>query len=284
MNKKKLIPDEVCPLCGGTLEARHDRQTTYRYLGKQHVLKDQEHTVCTGCGTSFSMEGQIARNKEKFLAWADTFIKHIAPWEILELREKYDLSQAQANQIFHCGPTQFSKWERGEVAPTGTAALALLEALENPEYMKKLARRAGVTIHIASEAKPTPVAAVAGKDLWRGIYASMVRVPAHGLETPSPAAVELLAWGLRAHKVAEPSVHTHLLFYDAAATHKRPVSRLFMTTHGRPDSYAILKGAPDETADELDDWLTAEANVPLVRGAKTQAKKTIKPTPAKGAR
>ncbi len=284
MNTKKPIPDEVCPLCGGTLEARHDRQITYRYLGKPHVLKDQEHTVCTGCGTSFSMEGQIARNKEKFLAWAKAFVKHIAPWEILGLREKYDLSQAQANQIFHCGPTQFSKWERGEVAPTGTAALALLEALESPEYMKKLARRAGVTIHIASEAKPTPAAAVAGKDLWHAFYASMVRGPAHALEAPSPAAVELLAWDLRAHQIAEPSVHTHLLFYDAAATHKRPVSRLFAMTHSRPDSYAILKGAPDETADELDDWLTAEADVPLVPGAKAHAKRATKPTPAKGAR
>jgi putative zinc finger/helix-turn-helix YgiT family protein len=117
-------------------------------LKVEHVLESQEHTVCCDCGTSFYQTGQVERNNQRFMAFAKAIVKHIAPWEILEIREKYALSQEQANRIFQCGPTQFSKWERGEVAPTGTAALALREALDNPAFIKKLADRAGERVDI----------------------------------------------------------------------------------------------------------------------------------------
>lgn len=149
----KTSKTPVCPLCDSSkVEIRHDRKAIYTYLKKKHVLEGQEHTVCTVCGTSFYEDGQIERNNARFVAWSKGIIKDIAPWEIRELREKYDLSQEEACRVFNCGSkTQFSKWERGEVAPTGTAALALREALDNLEFTKKLARRAGVAIDIPTE-------------------------------------------------------------------------------------------------------------------------------------
>lgn len=135
------------------VEIRHDRRAKYRYLKQEHVLEGQEHTICNECGTSFYQEGQIERNNERFMTFAHGIVKNIAPWEFVDLREKYDLTQEQANTIFGCGPTQFSKWERGESAPTATAAIALREALENPEFMYRLAARVGVNIAMPQEAQ-----------------------------------------------------------------------------------------------------------------------------------
>jgi len=145
-----------CPLCdSNSVEIRHDRKARYRYLKVEHVLERQEHTVCSNCGTSFYQPGQIKRNNERFMAFAKAFVKNIAPWDILKIREIYGLSQEQANRIFQCGPTQFSKWERGEVAPTGTAAIALKEALDNPTFIRKLADRERVSIDAPQE-RATP--------------------------------------------------------------------------------------------------------------------------------
>ena len=154
----KTSKTPVCPLCDSPkVEIRRDRKAIYTYLKKKHILGEQEHTVCTECGTSFYEDGQIERNNVRFIAWSKGFVKDIAPWEIRELREKYDLSQEAAGRVFNCGSkTQFSKWERGEVAPTGTAALTLREALEDPGFMKRLADRAGVTIELPETSPAQP--------------------------------------------------------------------------------------------------------------------------------
>ena len=143
-------PRIQCPLCDSTkVEVMHDKRATYRYLKKTLVLEGQEHTVCHECECSFFADGQIERNNERFIAFEQSVVKDISPREIRELREKYMLSQDQAQKIFNCrGVNSFSKWERGEVAPTSTAALLLKLALEDASVMQKLAVKAGETIDI----------------------------------------------------------------------------------------------------------------------------------------
>lgn len=138
-----------CPICDSPrVEIRHDRTVRYRYLKKDHVLEGQEHTVCLDCELSFYQPGQIDRNNERLAAFEKSIVKGISPHEILTLREKYLITQEQAARIFHCGKTAFSKWERGEVAPTGMAALLLESALESPDFMKSLADKAGEAVDI----------------------------------------------------------------------------------------------------------------------------------------
>ncbi len=140
---------ELCPLCDSkSTEVLHDQSIKYRYLKKVHVLDGQEHTVCKDCGCSFFGKGQIERNNVRFLEFEKSIVKDISPRNVLELREKYQLSQEQATRIFNCGATAFSKWERGEVAPTGTAALMLQLALEDSYVMKILAEKAGERVSI----------------------------------------------------------------------------------------------------------------------------------------
>lgn len=146
---KKIINLEQCPICDSPrVDIRHDRSMRYRYLKKDHVLEGQEHTVCQDCGLSFYQPGQIDRNNQRFAAFEKSIVKGISPNEIRSLREEYLMTQDQAARIFDCGKTAFSKWERGEVAPTGPTALLLRMALENPGFMKSLADKAGETVDI----------------------------------------------------------------------------------------------------------------------------------------
>lgn len=137
-----------CPLCDShAIETRFDLSKKYKYLGVTHVLDGLEHSVCTECGCDFFAEGQIERNNSRFFELEKRVVKAISPREIRQIREEYLLSQEDAEKAFNCGAGMFSKWERGTSAPTGTAALTLIRALEDVAFMKWLADRAGITIH-----------------------------------------------------------------------------------------------------------------------------------------
>lgn len=276
----------VCPLCDSSkVEIRRDRKAIYTYLKKKHILEGQEHTVCTECGTSFYEDGQIERNNARFVAWSKGIVKDIAPWEIRELREKYDLSQEDACRIFNCGSkTQFSKWERGEVAPTGTASLTLREALNNPEFMSKLARQADVKIHTEAKVQASPIEVIEGNNVWSAYYAAMARGHIQATAARIAAEGEVVGWNLWEDRLAEPSVHTDCVFFDPSATRQRPASRIFTGSHGLPGGYAILQGVLEDDIDELGDLLRAPVNVPLVGLAKSRIKKAAKPAPAKAGR
>lgn len=94
----------------------------------------------------------MARNKAKIDAYQRSIVG-LMPQDILALREKYMISQQQAAAIFQCGKTQFSKWERGEHAPTGPTAILLRKALENQELMRELAADARETIFCQTNTK-----------------------------------------------------------------------------------------------------------------------------------
>lgn len=170
------------------IEVRHDRTTRYRYLKREYLLEGQEHTICLDCSTSFYQEGQIQRNNQRLQAFAATVVKHIAPWDIRAMRERYGLSQADAAQIFGCGPRAFSKWERGEVAPTGATARLLKLALNHPEVLAALAQDAGLVLNLPVQARVVTVATARDVTIyWPGTEVLMSARVEDEFTTISPA-------------------------------------------------------------------------------------------------
>ncbi len=201
-----------CPLCDSSrVEVHRDLETTYRYLKKNHVLQGQEHTVCLDCEGSFFAAGQLERNRELFFAFEKQIVKDIAPREVRELREKYLITQEEATRIFHCGsPTAFSKWERGDTAPTGPTALLLRLALEDVATMQKLADRAGVKIDIpATKASVSKLVTSSTPNFfydWRGLSA-LLEESASGIKEHSVRHVTLAkdqVWVVPRTGVPEP--------------------------------------------------------------------------------
>jgi len=169
----EIDPAECCPVCDGhRLEIRFDRKIKFRYLGKDVVQEGVEHTVCLACGCSFNIPGQMARNNAAFYALEAQVVKGIAPRKILELRQKYGMTQAQAAKIFKCAKRAFSKWERGEVAPNSALANVLLLALEHTEMMRVMAGAAGEKLDLPVSPKLVPheiVADLQARLAWRDL-------------------------------------------------------------------------------------------------------------------
>lgn len=166
------FPAEPCPLCNeGEWVAQEDGVHTFKHKRREHRVTGMHYALCNHCGTKGYLRGQMAANRDLIKVYQARLGNYFSPRDVLALREKYEISQEQAGTIFQCGKTQFSKWERGEVAPTGTASLALREALENPAFMKKMALRAKVTIDVLTERQSVSDSSVPAADFswaWAG--------------------------------------------------------------------------------------------------------------------
>lgn len=150
---------EPCPICDSrNTEIRFDRERQIKYLRRNHVIDGLEHTVCLECGCSFNAHGQIERNNQRFFEFEKSILDGIiAPRKIVELRQTYNLTQEQAKNIFKSTGNLFSKWERGESAPSSAVSNLLEAALEDKVIMDRLARRAGVSLAVTTQRESTPI-------------------------------------------------------------------------------------------------------------------------------
>lgn len=146
---------EPCPICDSqNTEVRFDRERHIKYLRRNHVIEGLEHTVCLECACSFNARGQIERNNQRFFEFEKLLLDGIiAPRKIVELRQTYNLTQEQAKNIFKTTGNLFSKWERGESAPSSAVSNLLEAALEDPLIMERFALRAGVRLAAKPPAK-----------------------------------------------------------------------------------------------------------------------------------
>lgn len=125
----------------------HNLNYKFRYGPHEYTVEGLSQAICDHCDTSGYLEGQLAENKKLISDFQKSLVKIMGPSDILELRVKYSLSQAQAAQIFGGGANAFSKWERGEVIPAESTANLLRLAFESEDAMMRLAKHAGVQLN-----------------------------------------------------------------------------------------------------------------------------------------
>ncbi len=144
---------ETCHECGGPVIQERGPQSVQ--VGERFVTVEAEYLRCTACGEivfhlrqAEAMERaavDIVRREEELLS----------PGEIEAIRARHGLSQAAFEQLIHVGPKTVTRWERGSVAPNGTADILLRILRDEPGVVERLAREQGVTIPL----EPDPQAA-----------------------------------------------------------------------------------------------------------------------------
>ncbi|HEY4212201.1 MAG TPA: type II toxin-antitoxin system MqsA family antitoxin [Steroidobacteraceae bacterium] len=105
----------VCPVCEmGTLtpEVYSDE---IQHNGKVIVVEDLERSRCDSCGADPVLTDQIKRNQVRICDAKRRGDGYLTSQEILNLRNRLQLSQPDASALFGGGPNAFSKYERGEV-------------------------------------------------------------------------------------------------------------------------------------------------------------------------
>ncbi|HEU4452066.1 MAG TPA: type II TA system antitoxin MqsA family protein [Longimicrobium sp.] len=142
---------ETCHECGGPVVQERGPQSVQ--VGERFVTVEAEYIRCTACGEivfhlreAEAMERaavDLVRREEGLLS----------PGEIEAIRAKYGLSQAAFEQLIHAGPKTVTRWERGSVAPNGTADTLLRILRDRPDVVDQLARERGVLVRIDPAAR-----------------------------------------------------------------------------------------------------------------------------------
>ncbi|WP_080415269.1 type II TA system antitoxin MqsA family protein [Burkholderia ubonensis] len=145
--KIEQIHQRSCPACGsGPLLEHRDRVATIGPKSQRVTVSDLEYSVCSACNATVVLPEQLRANKKKMRDAQATLSDYISPAQVLELRETYEISQQVAAEIFGGGRNAFSKYERGEVTPSASAARTMLRALRDPSFFATLAKEKGLPV------------------------------------------------------------------------------------------------------------------------------------------
>lgn len=111
---------------------------------------------CTRCGETFYDRGMLGESFRRMAAVIRAEDGLLAPDEIVELRRKYGLTQAQLERLIGAGAKTVVRWERGTVAQNKTADTLLRVLRDHPEVVADLAKQQGRTPAAkAKRARPT---------------------------------------------------------------------------------------------------------------------------------
>jgi HTH-type transcriptional regulator/antitoxin MqsA len=132
-----------CPICSSGVLSVHFSADQIQYKGLT-LCVNVEYAICAQCGEEMILPEQIKRNDCLIRdAWrkADGLLTGA---EIVTLRQKLDLTQQQAAQIFGGGVNAFSKYERNEVIQSEAMDKLMRLAQEKSDVFEWL------KIHVAS--------------------------------------------------------------------------------------------------------------------------------------
>lgn len=134
----------LCSYCErGTLQPRKSTER-FAYKGQERDVPGYTYSVCDECGQEITTAEQMKVN-QRLIAdekrRADGLMTSTA---IKALRDKLDLSQADASKIFGGGPNAFYKYENGEVMQSVALDRLMVLARDDVTVYQRLRALAGL--------------------------------------------------------------------------------------------------------------------------------------------
>ncbi|WP_341936549.1 type II toxin-antitoxin system MqsA family antitoxin [Marinimicrobium sp. C2-29] len=136
------MKQSVCPICEqGRLIAIEDMDDA-EYGGVRRRLP-LHYSECDVCGSETATPEQTRHNKRAMIAFKKEVDGLLTGQEIVALRKRLGLTQAQAAKLFGGGPVAFSKYEKDDVTQSESMDKLLRMADQIPAVMPSLAKQAG---------------------------------------------------------------------------------------------------------------------------------------------
>jgi HTH-type transcriptional regulator/antitoxin MqsA len=132
----------ICPLCGGSASLVDELRTMK--MGRRPVTFMDQLYRCGQCGEGFFHGEMMDDSLRRATAVIRAEDGLLAPDEIVGLRKKYGLTQAQLERIIGAGPKTVVRWERGTVAQNSTADTLLRVLIEFPDVVAGLKKQHGL--------------------------------------------------------------------------------------------------------------------------------------------
>lgn len=128
-----------CPVCGAAELVHDTRPQSYTYKGQTTQIMDVTAHYCPSCGECITDADESARVMQAMLAWQQHVNSQTAePAYILHVRQKLQLSQKEAGEIFGGGVNAFSRYETGRASPP-VALVKLFKLLDrHPEHLAEI--------------------------------------------------------------------------------------------------------------------------------------------------
>lgn len=132
-----------CFLCGTPAMLIEEPHT--RRIGDREVTFQDRFYRCSHCDEPFYIGGMMDDSLRRATAVIRAEDGLLAPDEIVELRKKYGLTQAQLERLIGAGQKTVVRWERGTVAQNKTADTLLRVLRDHPGVVTQLAKQNGLT-------------------------------------------------------------------------------------------------------------------------------------------
>lgn len=139
----ELYPPSIqCYLCGGECPRVHKPRAVP--VGARTVVIDDEFYHCSACDESVYLGDMADAAFRRVAAQVRVEDGLLAPDDIVALRGKYGLTQAELERLIGAGEKTVVRWERGTVAQNRTADTLLRVLSAHPEVFAQLAAERGV--------------------------------------------------------------------------------------------------------------------------------------------
>jgi HTH-type transcriptional regulator/antitoxin MqsA len=128
-----------CPICDGADVVHATRDVPYTYKNEVTTIPEVTGDFCDACG-EYLLDPKESKRVSKIMVAHNKEVnaRAVNPSFIVQVREKLDLDQQEAAEIFGGGPNAFSRYENGRTKP-GLALIKLLKLLDkHPELLPEV--------------------------------------------------------------------------------------------------------------------------------------------------
>lgn len=144
----------MCVICGGPATLVEELETM-NMAGRRVTYMDQFYR-CGRCGETFYNGGMANESFRRATAVIRAEDGLLAPEEIVELRRKYGLTQAQLERLIGAGEKTVVRWERGTVSQNKTADTLLRVLRDFPDVVTHLVKQGRRLANPRPRARRTP--------------------------------------------------------------------------------------------------------------------------------
>lgn len=138
--------EELCPVCSSTeLDVLEDERRIRARDGSE-VPYHAQYTVCERCGEEFFTRAQSRAASRAAAAALRVHAGLLTPAEIVAIRAKYQVTQAQFETVLKLGRKTVVRWETGTVTQSKAADQLLREVRASPLMFRRLAEEAEVSL------------------------------------------------------------------------------------------------------------------------------------------
>ncbi|UDF37850.1 UNVERIFIED_ORG: type II toxin-antitoxin system MqsA family antitoxin (plasmid) [Shinella sp. XGS7] len=139
----------LCPVCGIGHASELVEQVESQYKG-QSTLLPVYMLACDHCGSETAGAVETKKSRRALMAWRKQIDSLLTGEQIVALRQKLGLTQAQAARLFGGGPVAFSKYENDDVAQSESMDTLLRLVLRSRAAFDALVEEKGMQAELAT--------------------------------------------------------------------------------------------------------------------------------------